>query len=156
MTFTSCVWGACSGKWNGSAVSQGQIHPLLFLSFIFPPVTIFISPRFTRSFEVESPSQKGCAGQTSRRIKTRNIPYWPRETGNLPAPASGSEIKAVFEMSQKHCCCLTSCTCDHWQRRPSWCRIQESTHCDSVKGPIHSSKSCLQRYNHLTFMHKHF
>lgn len=33
--------------------------------------------------------------------ETRNIPNWPRETGNLPAPASGSVIKAVFEMSQK-------------------------------------------------------
>lgn len=33
--------------------------------------------------------------------ETRNIPCWPRETGNLPAPASGSVIKAVFEMSQK-------------------------------------------------------
>ena len=35
LTFTSCVWGARSGVWNGSVVSQGQIHPSRFLRFIF-------------------------------------------------------------------------------------------------------------------------
>lgn len=44
--------------------------------------------------------------------ETRNIPSWPRETGNLPAPASGSVIKAVFEMSQKMP--LLSCILHLW------------------------------------------
>lgn len=64
------------------------------------------------------------------------LPHWPRETGNLPAPASGSGIKAVFEMSQEFRCCLTSCTCDHLATSTAWCQIQECTHCDSLKGSI--------------------
>lgn len=37
---------------------------------------------------------------------------WSRETGNLQAPASGSEIKAVIERSQTCRGGLTSCTCE--------------------------------------------
>lgn len=108
VTFTSCVWGAHTGKWNGSVVLQGQIHSLVY----FLSSVSLLSPFHISLFH---PFFRGGILKPKRHAsekKTRNIPHWPRETGNLPAPASGSEIKAVFEMSQKHCCCLTSCTCD--------------------------------------------
>lgn len=71
----------------------------------------FMSP-FHPFFRGGIPEQRGYSSQASRQTKTRTNPHWPRETGNLRAPASGSEIKAVIETSQKRCCCLTSCTCD--------------------------------------------
>lgn len=55
LTFTSCVWGACSGKRNGSAVLQGQIHPLVSSPSFFS-CHPFISLPFTCSAGVESPS----------------------------------------------------------------------------------------------------
>lgn len=57
LTFTSCIWGACSDKWNGSAVLQGRIHPLVS-STSFISCHPFIWLPFTCSSEVESPSKK--------------------------------------------------------------------------------------------------
>lgn len=57
LTFTSCIWGACSDKWNGSAVLQGQIPPL-GSSTSFISCHPFIWLPFTCSSEVESPSKK--------------------------------------------------------------------------------------------------
>ena len=84
------------------------IPPVSSASFFFFPVTLShdslspVIPGGKGGFEPNEPANE----------ETRNIPHWPRETGNLPAPASGSVIKAVFEMSQKCRCGLTSCTCD--------------------------------------------
>lgn len=42
LTFTSCVWGACLGKWNGSALLQGHINHLVSFTCtsFFSPVTL--------------------------------------------------------------------------------------------------------------------
>lgn len=106
VTVTSCVWRTCLGKrkWRTDSTSVFFFFStaLVILSYLS------LSLVLTRGI----PKPKGYADHISWRMKTKNILHWPRETGNLPAPASGSEIKAVFERSQKHFCCLTSCTCD--------------------------------------------
>lgn len=80
---------------------QGQIHALISSHFIPLPSPFHISP-LHQLFADGIPKPKGLAGaKLADEGRQENVPYWPAETGNLPAPASGSEIKAVFEMSQK-------------------------------------------------------
>lgn len=62
LTFTSCVWGACLSKWNGSAILQGQINHLVF----FTCISFFSCHPFIRLRFVEG---KGYSCQTSRQTK---------------------------------------------------------------------------------------
>lgn len=87
---------------SGMEVFYKGIFTLSFSSsLIFSSCHPFISVPFTHSAEVQSPSKRDIKAKLAGIGKTRNIPHWPRATGNLPAPALGCEIKAVFEMSQK-------------------------------------------------------
>lgn len=87
-------------------------------SRFFSSLSLFPSCHPFISLPLDSPSQRDArttlAGERRRekKQKKKHPALTERETGNLSAPASGSEIKAVFQMSQKHCRRLTSCTCD--------------------------------------------
>lgn len=130
LTFTSCGWGACSGKWNGSAVLQGQIHPLVSSPSFFPRHP-FISLPFTRSAEVESPSKRDIQAKLAgkRRQETSLIGQEKQETSqHLPQEVKS---KPSLRWAKNAAAASHPAPVTVWQHQPSWCRIQESTHCDS-------------------------
>lgn len=135
-----------SGMESGGAFARTD-SPSRFLSLTLPPspfLYLLLSPVLQRW----NPRANGiCGSKWPGRMKTSIIPYWPRETGNLPAPASESEIKDAFEMSQKntaaasHPAPVTVGNIDF-----PGVGYKGALTVTWWKGSIHGSQSCLLRY----------
>lgn len=84
LTFTSCVWGACLGKWNGSALLQGQINPPVSLMSFFS-LHPFVWFPFTCSSEVESLIERDTHVKLASRRKDKKHPALAKRNRKPPS-----------------------------------------------------------------------